>query len=252
MPPAGRASNGSASTRRASGNEGNGDSWGWAISDDGRYVAFESVSNTFVANDNNHQSDIFVRDRSAGTTERISVDPNGNESNVGPSYYASMSADGRYVVFTSMATNLVAGDTNAHTDVFVRDRQSATTQLVSVDSAGNQGNDDSKLKADISADGRCVAFQSRATNLVAGDNNRTSDVFLRDLQNQTTERVSVNTAGTEANAWSEGPSLSGDGRFVAFDSNATNLVNGDGNWKKDVFVRDRQAGTTRRMCVDSA
>src|SRR5207249_1268748 len=158
--------------------------------------------------------------------------------------HPALSADGRFVAFGSDATNLVAGDTNGTTDVFVHDRQTGTTERVSVASGGGtQGNGKSGgffAFPALSADGRFVAFQSDATNLVAGDTNGTTDVFVHDRQTATTERVSVN-------GFSAGPALSADGRFVAFHSTGSNLVAGDTNGATDVFVHDRQTGTTERV-----
>jgi len=182
-------------------------------------------------------------------TERVSVDSLGVQGN-GDTYEASISADGRYVAFESAASNLVSGDTNSFTDVFVRDRQSGTTKRVSVSSLGAQGNNDSN-GASISADGRYVAFSSRASNLIGGDTNVTSDVFVRDRQSGTTERVSIGSGGAQANDASGPASISADGRFVAFVSDATNLVSGDTNGVTDIFVRDRVSGTTERVSIDS-
>jgi Tol biopolymer transport system component len=170
---------------------------------------------------------------------------------------AAISADGRFVAFWSFASNLVPGDTNGTTDVLVRDRQTATTERVSVDSrerqaTGGGGTIDTNFgRPAISADGRLVAFASSATNLVKGDKNQTVDVFVRDRVAGTTERVSLAGRRTEANAGSSGPALSPDGRFVAFTSDADNLVAGDTNFASDVFVRDRQAATTERVSVNS-
>jgi Tol biopolymer transport system component len=235
----------------SAGNEGNVDAYYPSISADGRFVSFESRSSNLVTGDGNHESDIFVHDRSTGTTERVSVDSSGREA-AGGSHFPAISADGRWIVFDSWAPNLVSGDTNSKSDIFVHDRQGGTTLRASVDSSGNEGDGDSLYVSSISADGRFVAFQSAATNLVAGDTNGTIDIFVHDFQAGTTERVSVSTSGKEADSRSDWPSLSGDGRFVAFESDADNLVNGDTNLKRDVFVRDRQNGTTRRMSVDSA
>jgi hypothetical protein len=212
-------------------------------------VAFESPATNLVAGDTNASSDIFVRDRVSGTTERVSIDSNGVEGNSG-SNNPSISANGRFVAFWSGASNLVAGDTNSSFDVFVHDRQSGTTERLSVDSVGLQGNDDS-FSPSISADGRFAAFYSNATNLVAGDTNGQPDVFVRDRVNGTTELVSVATNGTAANSYSHYPAISADGRFVAFHSNASNLVLGDTNGAIDVFVHDRQLGTTERVSVDT-
>jgi Tol biopolymer transport system component len=195
---------------------------------------------------------------SAQTTERASVDSNGIEGN-GPSGFASIvrlsaavSSDGRFVAFMSLATNLVPGDTNGKSDVFVRDRLTGTTERVSVDSSGPEGDDDSGLYGiGISADGRFVVFDSLADNLVAGDTNGTQDLFVRDRSSGTTERVSVATGGAEADSFSLYPSISADGRWVSFLSNATNLVPGDVNGFGDIFVHDRQSGATSLVSVDS-
>src|SRR5438445_496038 len=194
--------------------------------------------------------------RSAGaqTTVRVSVASDGTEGN-DVSLGSALSADGRFVAFDSAATDLVAGDTNGVSDVFVHDRQTGTTERVSVASDGTQGNDASFYSA-LSADGRFVAFDSDATNLVAGDTNGTTDVFVHDRQTGTTERVSVASGGgTQGNGKSGGffafPALSADGRFVAFQSDAPNLVAGDTNGTTDVFVHDRQTGTTERVSVAS-
>ena len=137
-------------------------------------------------------------------------------------------------------------------DIFVHDRQTSQTTRVSVDSGGAQANDNSSEYAvAISGDGRYVAFQSDASNLVTGDTNGMGDVFVHDRQTGQTTRVSVASGGTEANGSSGSPNLSNDGRFVVFSSSATNLVSGDTNGKTDVFVHDRQTGATTRVSVNS-
>src|SRR5262249_29212400 len=161
--------------------------------------------------------------------------------------------DGRYVAFESLATNLVSGDTNGVEDVFVRDLQSGTTERVSVSSSGVQGSSDSGRvdSLSISGDGRYGAFASIARNLVTSDTNSLNDVFVRDRQAGTTERVSVNSAEAQGNSQSIDPSMSGDGRYVAFTSTSSNMIAGDTNGFPDAFVRDRQAGTTERISVDT-
>lgn len=221
-----------------------------AISGDGRYVAFESRAGNLVAGDTNTNYDIFVRDRQAGTTTCVSVDNAGAVGNLA-STLASISTDGRYVAFVSFANNLVPGDTNGFFDIFVHDRQTGGTTRVSVDNAGTQANDASSIPA-LSGDGRYVAFSSLATNLVAGDTNGFRDIFVHDRQTGTTTRVSVDNAGTQADADCDTPTISGDGRYVAFQSAATTLVAGDGNGLSDIFVHDRQTGTTTRVSVDNA
>jgi len=238
------------------GNQGNGGSGVVAISADGRFVAFVSTATNLVPGDTNGVLDVFVHDRQTGTTERVSVDSAGDQGNsysgtIIRDYGVTMSADGRFVAFVSAATNLVAGDTNGVADVFVHDRQTRTTERVSVDSAGTEGNGASIL-SEISADGRFVAFWSSATNLVPGDTNGVADVFVHDRQTRITERVSIDSAGNQANGVSTYSAISADGRFVAFVSSATNLVPGDTNGGQDVFVHDRRTGTTERVSVDSA
>lgn len=164
------------------------------------------------------------------------------------SYEPSVSADGRYVAFTSYASNLVAGDTNGALDVFVRDRSANTTTRVSVSSSGAQGNGGSEQPS-ISENGRYVAFTSYADNLVARDSNLTYDVFVRDLLRRTTVRVSVSSSEAAGNDRSLRPAISADGRYVAFESRASNLVGRDTNGRTDIFVRDRTAKTTARVSV---
>jgi len=175
-------------------------------------------------------------------TQRVSLTSLGAQAN-GASFGCSISPDGRYVAFDSAASSLVSGDTNAKSDVFVRDRLSGTTERVSLTSLGAQGNGNSFRPA-ISADGRYVAFDSEASNLVSGDTNTTTDIFVRDRQSGTTERVSVDSLGAQGIGYSPYASISADGRYVAFDSDASSLVSGDTNVATDVFVRDRQSGTT--------
>ncbi len=160
----------------------------------------------------------------------------------GGSLEPSISADGRFVAFQSVARDLVSGDTNNTTDVFVYDRQTGAVTRVSVSSGGTQGNDAS-YSAAISADGRYVAFRSAATTLEPGDTNNTDDIFVHDRQTGQTTRVSLDSAVNRVMA-GDTPSISGDGRFVAFQSTATNLVTGDTNGVGDIFVRDRQTETT--------
>jgi flagellin-like hook-associated protein FlgL len=219
----------------SSGTQANGESDLGSVSADGRYVAFYSSASNLVAGDTNAALDVFVHDRQTGQTTRVSVDSSGIQATGGDSDDPTISADGRYVTFESDATNLVAGDTNAATDVFVHDRQTGQTTRVSVDSSSTQGNDRS-FDAAISADGRYVAFESDATNLVAGDTNAAKDLFLRDLHTGQTIRISVNSSGTQGNGSNDGAAISADGRYVTFYSSASNLVNGDTNGVKDVFV----------------
>jgi Tol biopolymer transport system component len=186
-----------------------------------------------------------------GTTERVSISTTGDEGN-GWSGGRAISPDGRYVAFESETSNLVPGDTNDTGDVFVRDRVTGTTERVSVDSVGNEGNGYSQNPS-ISSDGRYVVFESfSATNLVPGDTNNRADVFVHDRLTGVTERVSVSSSETQGNNDSTWGTISADGRYVAFSSDASNLVSGDTNGSTDAFVRDLVSGTTERVSVDSS
>jgi hypothetical protein len=232
------------------GAEGNGVSGNAWVSADGRCVAFTSDASNLVSGDTNGRWDIFVHDRVTGVTERISVDSSGAEAN-DDSTWASISADGNLVAFSSWASNLVSGDTNNLADVFLRDRSSGITECVSVDLGGLPGNSMSFFNS-ISADGRFVAFDSRSSNLVPGDTKGYQDVFLRDRLNGTTERVSVDSSGNQVNGNSFRPAVSADAAFVAFTSSAPDLVAGDTNNCIDVFVRDQSTGVIDLESVDSS
>ncbi len=217
-----------------------------SLSGDGSVVAFDSRASNLVPGDTNGQSDVFVRVRASGVTERVSVASDGTQAN-GNSFLPDISADGRFVVFQSEATNLVAGDTNGRSDIFVHDRATGTTERL----CGVQGNGASS-HASISDDGTLVAFSSAATNLVPGDTNGALDIFVCDRRTGTIERVSVSDAGQQGNGDSILPAISGDGRFVAFKSIATNLVSDDRNGVVDVFRFDRQERKIQRVSVSFA
>ena len=241
-----------------------------AISADGRYVAFDSDASNLVAGDLNARTDVFLRDRctSNGTpvvgcqesTERISLTTNGLEAN-GGSGRPTISADGRFIAFQSVATNLLPGGTLPVYAIFVRDRClsngvavascTPSTELVSVASDGNQGVGVAFLPR-MSADGQFIAFQSDAANLVIPNTDHgTEHVFVRDRAGHTTGLASVASDGTRGDGTSNGPVISGDGRFIAFNSDATNLVPGDTNATTDIFIHDRIGRTTERVSVSS-
>src|SRR5262245_14568273 len=231
----------------ASGAEGNGTSSQPVLSSDGRFVAFASMATNLVPGDTNGVADVFVVDRATGAIERVSVDSSGAEGN-GLSEWVDLSSDGRFVVFRSSASNLVAFDTNNAMDIFVHDRATGVTERVSVDSSGVEGNRDS-TSASLSDDGTIVVFDSIANNLVAADRNATGDVFVHDRTTGVTERVSVDSSGGEANRGSGESVISGDGTTVAFMSDATNLDPSDKNNDSDVFIHDLASGRTRRVSV---
>lgn len=217
------------------------------ISADGRFVAFDSTASNLVPGDTNNKPDIFVHDRLTGTTERVSVASDGTQGN-GSNQATAISADGRYVTFYSSSSNLVADDTNNIEDVFIHDRETGTTERVSVSTDGTQG-DAASLRSSVSADGRYVAFMSRAKNLVPETTDNLYDIFVRDRVEGTTEMVSIASDRTPANGSNTSPVISGDGLYVAFVSAASNLVPGDTNNYIDVFVHNRFTGNTERVSV---
>ncbi|MFI5592411.1 hypothetical protein ACIA5G_45685 [Amycolatopsis sp. NPDC051758] len=232
-----------------SGAQANGDSSRPALSTFAERVAFESNASNLVSGDTNGVLDIFVRNLySPQSTDRVSVSSKGVQGN-GESAAASISDDAREVSFSSVATNLVPNDTNGVGDVFVRDVVAGTTTRVSVSSTGAQANGQSFLS---STHGSYVAFVSSASNLVPGDTNGADDVFVRDLVAGTTTRVSVSSTGAQANGNSTAPSMSPAGVMVGFASDATNLVAGDTNQARDVFVRQLPSQLTTRASVSSS
>jgi WD40-like Beta Propeller Repeat len=269
--------------------QGNGRSTAGVISGDGRYVAFISYADNLVSGDTNGGTDVFVRDRQSGVTERVNLGPGGIQSGGQDNFGVAISRDGRYVAFKTDAPNLSSDGTTGPRplyvhdrqtgmtelisynpqsfdisgdgryvafavffhDVFVYDRQTATTQRVSLGLGGVEPNQGC-YSPTISGDGRYVVYYSDADNLVSGDTNGTFDVFVFDRQTTTTDRVSVGPGGIQGNGVSWRPTISDDGRYVAFDSDADNIVNGDTNNARDVFLYDRQSGMTRRLSVAPA
>jgi Tol biopolymer transport system component len=277
---------------------------GSSMSSNGRFVAFASAAGGLVDGDRNGHTDIFVRDRKRGTTRIASVSSDGQVAQghagagagplaVGPKYYGehggawmmalsydpAISANGRYVAFTSAAANLVPGDTNGAVDVFVHDLSSGRTERVSVDSQGKEGVLDlstvrpealllgtavpDSFYASISANGRYVSFSSFATNFAERDDNGWVDVFVHDRKSDRTRRVSVRSNGAEAQTfvcqsqaydcrpWTLRSSISPSGRWIVFDSVAPDLVPGDTNGIPDVFLHDRKTRKTERVSLGS-
>ncbi|HEY3265374.1 MAG TPA: hypothetical protein VGM37_00495 [Armatimonadota bacterium] len=289
------------------GARGDADSDSPAISADGRFIAFRSYASNLVPGDANGVEDIFVHDVRLGTTVRVSTDSAGHEadsfsdapaisadgavvafssraSNLaanapaglrgiyahvmktgatalvthafdgaaanGDSFSPSLSADGRIVAYSSPASNIVLGDFNQESDVFLTDRLTGATSRVSVGGGGLEANSDSDSPA-LSGSGRAVAFRSFATNIAPGASGL-GDIFLRDVSAGVTTLVSAGTSGLPANAASEAPAISADARFVAFQSLASNLVASDINGWEDVFLRDVRTGQTMLISAASA
>ncbi len=219
------------------------------ISGNGRFVAFSSFATNLVRKDRNESADVFLRDLRKRKTTRISVGPKSAQAN-GDSYQPSISASGKSVAFSSEATNLVNDDANGYADVYVRDLGGRKTLRVSRGLDGDEPDGDSRAPA-ISARGKSVAFSSSATNLVEDDLNGVIDVFLGGVGKGKAKRVSIASDGTEADDESLSPSLSANGRSVAFYSYATNLVATDENEVRDVFVHTVRSKTTERESVSS-
>ena len=202
-----------------------------AISHDGRFVAFMTYSE-LLDDDMNNRPDVVIKDRQSGVLEVLSVTPAGTTGN-GGSFNPALSADANIVVFRSEASDLAPDDSNGRWDIFVRDRSAGTTTRVSVASDGSQANHHS-MEASVSADGRFVVFRSLASNLVADDTNNRADIFVHDRDSGQTAIVS-RPSGGQADGHSANPVISGDGQWIAFESDATNLVLGDTNGARDIF-----------------
>jgi Tol biopolymer transport system component len=231
------------------GSQGNDWSETPAISGNGQFVAFDSVASNLVPGVTSGVRQVFVRDCTAGKTTLVSVGSGGGEGN-GVSLNSTITADGRYVAFNSGATNLVPGVTNGKSQVYVYDTHTTNMVCTSLSAGGSQGDNDSYI-AYISADGSCVAFISRAGNLVTGIAGGQDLIYVRDLRAGTNSCVSLAPNGNPANAPCNASSISADGRFVGFDSRAANLVAGVANGYDNCFVRDRQNGTTTCVSVAS-
>ena len=209
------------------------------VSGEGRYVVFESSATNLVPNDVNGVVDVFVRDRQSGLNILVSKHSNGTQGDA-HSARARISENGQYVVFESGSSTLADGDTNGDVDIFRHDLASGTTLRVSVNNNGTQ-NGDGAWSCGISGDGRYVTFTSDGA-FVPGDSNALPDVYVRDTVAGTTRRCSVSSSGQQGTGGSRDSSISQDGRYVVFLSDAPNLVAGDTNGKRDAFLRDTQAG----------
>ncbi|MEE1609735.1 hypothetical protein [Microvirga sp. CF3016] len=225
--------------------QANDSSYAPRFSPDGQYVTFMTGASNLVAGDTNNRFDILRKDLTTGEITRLSLTEQDEEANDG-SYQAQFSPDGHYVIFSSDASNLVAGDTNGQRDIFRKnlDTQAITRLSTAVDGAQATGYSSNPA---ISQDGRFVVFESTASDLVAGDTNNRTDIFLKNLDTQAITRVSTAADGTQANNGSTNAQVSSDGRYVVFESSASNLVAGDTNDRADIFLKDLTTGEITRL-----
>ena len=218
------------------------------ISDDGNMVVFSTESDNISpsVHDTNAARDIFARDLTRDTTTLVSVNRSGDGPGNGRSFGASVSGDGRFVAFCSQASDLVVSDANGADDVFVRDLVTGTTTLVSIDRSGTASARFGATTPQISRDGHLVLFSSGSDDLVLGDNNDRTDLFIRDMTTRSTRLVTVDCSGeTSGNGISFAGRMTPDGRFVAFESSATDLVGGGfPPGGQNVFLRDMTTGAT--------
>ncbi len=218
-------------------------------------MVFESEASNLVADDTNGWADIFVHDRETGETARVSVASDGTPGD-SSSLEPVISADGRHVAFWTNASNLVADDSNTFRDVMVHDRETGETTRVNVSADGTQAHGYTFGHLSISGDGRTIAFQSQATNLVSDATDGRNHIYVHDRETGETTLASVMTGGTLAGCddfclGASNPSLSGDGQLVVFDSDLTGLVEGDTNESHDIFLHDRQTGETTRVSLNN-
>ncbi|UCE90241.1 MAG: Ig-like domain-containing protein [Pseudomonadota bacterium] len=218
----------------AVGAQANGISLKPAVSDDGRFVVFESDANNLVGVDVNGLRDIFIKDMDNGAILLVSVSAANAQGNLA-SVDASISANGQLVAFTSAASNLVAGDVNGVTDIFVKNTVGGAISRANTTSAGLEAAGGGSSSAEISADGRYVAFVSSANNLVVKANLAIADIYVKDTQTDAIERLSISALGVESNGQSDRPAMTTDGRYVVFESGATNLIPNDDTSGVDIF-----------------
>ena len=229
----------------ATGAEANGLSQNPHFLPDGQRVLFVSDASNLVSGDTNAARDLFVKDLASGAVTRLSTAADGSEAN-GGNTSPRLAADGSRLAFVSAASNLVKGDTNGFLDVYLRELDSGQVSRASLAVDGREPDGDSYGPA-LSPDGRTVAFTSKASNLVPGDTNGVADLFLKDLVTGNLSRISLSAEGLEANGSSDAALFSPDGRFLAFTSEASNLVGGDDNGLADLFIKELDTGLLRRL-----
>jgi Tol biopolymer transport system component len=246
----------------AAGELGNGFSARPDFASDGNRLLFDSTSSNLVAGDTTNNQDVFLKNLATGVVTRVSASATGEESANGSSFGGVFSPDGNSVLFVSAANNLVAGDTNNLTDIFLKDLRTGAITRVSTTATGEQqtiaappanpGSFVGAFTPVFSPDGTKVAFESAASNLVAGDTNNQGDVFVKDLVTGVVTRVSVNAAGVQGDNASFGPRFTPDGQSIVFGSVATNLIAGDTNGLQDVFVKNLITGVVTRVATGVA
>jgi len=233
----------------SNGTQANGASFGPALSANGRYVVFSSAATNLVVGDNNEAVDVFRKDLQTGATIRVSTDSRGIQAD-GASDSATISANGRFVAFASDAGHLVADDTNAARDVFVKDLKTGKLTCVSCDGDGQLGNRHS-LSPSINSSGRLVVFASLADNFAKADGNSASDIFVKNVATGDLFRVTTNASGEEANGYSLAPAICGNGRYVVFYSTANNLTPNGGNFRSDIYIKDLKTGALANLSTNA-
>lgn len=249
-------------SQSAAGVLGNGQSARSEFSPDGNSILFDASASTLITGDTNGQNDVFIKNLTTGVVTRVSTDATGAQAVGGGSFSAQFSADGTRVVFQSNATNLVTGDTNGVSDIFVKNLSTGAITRVSTDASGGQATGPvggpvgagGSFVPFFSPDGTKIVFESTASNLVAGDTNGGADIFLKDLVTGAVTRLStsstgVQAAGGPAGAGAFAPRFSADGAFVVFESNQPNLVAGDTNAANDVFIKNIATGEITRVSL---
>ncbi len=222
------------------------------ISGDGQYIVFYSNSSNLINNDINDLSDLFIYNKEDQTHYLVSVASDGSQSDRSVGQFFDISENGRYVTFSTFATNLdlVIDDTNVVSDIFLHDFVTKETKRVSLSTQGTQGNFSSYAPS-ISNDGRFITYYSAATNLVPSDTNGVNDIFIVDTETNITELISLSTVGLQGNGNSSYPSISGNGRYVVYASDATNLVPNDTNGSRDIFLFDRITKETKLISISN-
>lgn len=234
---------------QSDGDQSNNNSYEPAISGDGRWVVFCSFASNLVGSDDNNRPDTFLYDRQQNSIRRISDASNGDDGNGDSCGLSTISDNGQYVAFNSDANNLVSGDTNGVRDVFLYNRGDDSLRRITAEN-GTQGNGTSSTPS-ISGDGRYLAFQSDSNNLISGDDNNRSDIFVYDRDDNGIERVSERQDGTDNTAGSFFPAISGDGRFVVFEAGDGNLVGSDTNGRSDIFLHVRDSNAIERISLQT-